>query len=162
MDIKVVSGVVVLYGSRMHTAYALLERAVGGQEIARDAYGKPYFPRRPDLHFSLSHSGGLALCGVGTGPLGVDIELVRPRRAGLPRYALTDLEHGDYLARGGGWGDFCALWTRREAWVKYTGLGVARSRGRDMPGGLLLREFQGDIWRAAVCAQEEIGPILWE
>ena len=52
--------------------------------VARTAEGKPWFPQYPQLHFNLSHSRGLALCGAGECPLGVDVERVRPRREGLP------------------------------------------------------------------------------
>ena len=152
---------VSLYISQTRSAYQLLEQAAGRLEIARGQYGKPFFPGRPDLHFNLSHSGGLALCALGDEPVGADIEWVRPRRAGLPRYALTPGEYGEFLARGGGWDAFYALWTRREAWVKYTGLGVARSRGREIPGALRLYPLEGEGWRGAVCTAGELGPLRW-
>ena len=51
--------------------------------------GKPALTDLP-LYFNLSHSGPFALLGVSDAPLGVDVERVKPRRAGLPRYALSD------------------------------------------------------------------------
>ena len=61
-------------------AYGLLARLLAAEyglpglpELARREGGKPFFPGRPDLHFNVSHSGGLALCGVGSASLGVDI-----------------------------------------------------------------------------------------
>ena len=54
-------------------------------EIARSPRGKPFFPGWPGRGLSLSHSGGLALCALSDdGPVGADIEVVRPRRPGLP------------------------------------------------------------------------------
>ena len=68
-------------------AYALLGELLRAEyglgvlpAMARGADGKPYFPGEPELHFNVSHSGGLALCGAGEAPLGVDVEVLRPRR----------------------------------------------------------------------------------
>ena len=53
-------------------AYALLGELLRAEyglgvlpAMARGADGKPYFPGEPELHFNVSHSGGLALCGAG-------------------------------------------------------------------------------------------------
>ena len=53
-------------------------------ELARSGRGKPYFRNWPEKWFSLSHSGGLTLCALSDdGPVGVDVEVERPRRPGL-------------------------------------------------------------------------------
>ena len=92
--------------------------------VEREENGKPFFPSAPGLHFNLSHSGGLALCGAGGAPLGVDVELVRPRRAGLAKYVLSEAEYAWFQQQGGGWGAFYTLWTLKEARVKCTGRGL--------------------------------------
>ncbi len=46
--------------------------------VARREKGKPWFPDRPEIRFNISHSGPLALCAVGSGEVGADIEEVRP------------------------------------------------------------------------------------
>lgn len=59
-------------------------------ELARSGRGKPYFRHWPEKWFSLSHSGGLTLCALSDdGPVGVDVEVERPRRPGLMAYALS-------------------------------------------------------------------------
>lgn len=130
--------------------------------IANTSLGKPYFPDFPEIQFSLSHSGNLMLCALGGFPVGADIEIIKPRQAGLPRYALTAPEYDRYLKTGGDWPAFYDLWTQKEAWCKYTGRGLL-DRQTDLPStGLYLGAYAGDTWRAAVCA-EEIPPkeILW-
>lgn len=129
---------------------------------ARTAEGKPWFPDLPHLHFNLSHSGGLALCGVDEHPLGVDVERVRPRRAGLARFVCSEREYAWFQQQGGDWGSFYTLWTLKEARVKCTGSGL-RQAPRSIrvpllvPGqtakldGLIFRAYGGAGWRAAVC-----------
>ena len=103
-------------------AWALLARKLGERfawaqlpPVARTDSGKPWFPQYPQCHFNLSHSGGLALCGVGEHPLGVDVERVRPRREGLARYVLSEEEYAWFTLRGGDWGSLYTLWTLKEA-----------------------------------------------
>ena len=36
--------------------------------------GHPYFENRPDLHFSLSHAGKMAMCALADTPVGCDVE----------------------------------------------------------------------------------------
>ena len=46
-------------------------------EITTDGRGKPYFPERPDWHFSLSHTRGFVLAAVSAAPVGADVQLRR-------------------------------------------------------------------------------------
>lgn len=158
-------------------AWALLARMLGGTglpAIGRTEDGKPFFLQKPDLHFNLSHSGGLALCGVGRVPLGVDVEQVRPRRAGLARYVLSEEEFAWFQSRGGDWGSLYTLWTLKEARVKCLGTGLRqapRTIGVPLlqPGqsgkldGLNFRAYGGEGWRAAVCTagDEPLPQRLW-
>lgn len=131
--------------------------------IARTERGKPYFPGYPHLHFSVSHSGSLSLCALGEAPLGADIERVRPRSAGLPRYALSDREYAWFQSRGSRWEDFYALWTLKEARAKCTGEGIFRVSARELsvpllePGegadreGFSFAALGGEGWRGALC-----------
>lgn len=150
-------------------AYGLLAELLAAEyglpglpELERQAGGKPFFPQRPDLHFNLSHSGSLALCGAGTAPLGVDLEVVRPRRAGLARYICSPEEYAWYEELGGDWESLYTIWTLKEARVKCTGEGLrqrpeAIAVPRLGPGqtgeleGLIFRSYAGNGWRGAVC-----------
>ncbi len=131
-------------------------------EIARLPRGKPWFPAAAHIRFNLSHSGSLALCAVSDGEVGVDMETVRPRRAGLPRFALTPAEYAEYLQNGGTWEAFYTLWTRKEAWYKYTGEGIHPHPSKlSVPDGALIRSYAGDGWRCAVCAAQPASEIEW-
>lgn len=149
--------------------YALLSQAVATEyglaplpEVARTEAGKPYFPALPQLHFNISHTKGLILCALSDRPVGVDIETVRPRRASLPRFALSQEEYRRYEALGGDWSAFYILWTQKEAWCKYTGLGLQALWGQAPPSHLYYGTYTGDTWRAAVCGEEPAPTsILW-
>ena len=123
-------------------AYALLAEAalqVWGMAalpgIARLPGGKPVFPDHPDQHFSLSHSGGLALVALSDRPVGADIEVIRPRSPGLPAYVCRGAEYDRFLALGGDWPAFYTLWTEKESLLKYTGEGLKALRRSALPAG---------------------------
>lgn len=137
-------------------------------ETAHGPMGKPWFPSCPHISFNLSHSGAYALCALSDGPVGVDIEAVRPRPLRLPAYVLTEEEYRWYQGHGGGWGAFYTLWTRKESWCKYAGESAARPKTICPPlpgeraGALVVHSFSGDGWRAALCtAEQEKLDILW-
>lgn len=130
--------------------------------LGRGAEGKPCFPDHPHLQFNLSHSGALLLCALSARPVGVDIECIRPRREGLFRYALTEAEHARFQALGGDWPAFYTLWTRKEAWCKYTGLGLRRQWKQTPPENPFARSYAGPGWKAAVWGEEPPpDEIIW-
>jgi 4'-phosphopantetheinyl transferase len=148
-------------------AYALLSAAaerVWGLEtlpqLVRLPGGKPVFARDPGHHFSLSHSGPLALCALSDRPVGADLELVRPRSAKLPAYVFRGEQYDRFLALGGGWDAFYTLWTETESILKYTGDGLKALRRCALPPGCALTDLSGEGWRAAVCGHETA--ILYE
>lgn len=155
-------------------AYALLERGVREEwklsplpEIVRLSGGKPCFSHFPNLHFNLSHSGGLALCALGDSPVGVDIQIVKDTwREELPRRVCSREELAWLDGQEDRWGAFAQLWSLKEARVKYTGEGLRAGvrevavplpeEGRSLYelDGLFFRIFSGCGWRGAVCAAE--------
>jgi len=100
--------------------------------FAYTAWGKPWLPHCPDLHFNLSHSLNRGLLALRWGsPVGVDIEWHRPcpvRR--LAQRWFTPAEVA-WLARRDPQEQVAAffrLWTLREAWGKYGGRGIGAWR----------------------------------
>ncbi len=88
------------------------------------------------FHFNVSHSGQYVLCAVSKQPIGVDIEQVKPFRAGLVgRYFTGDeaayIWGGDPLPTAESVRDpeicarFYRTWTAKEAYVKMTGTGIS-------------------------------------
>lgn len=160
----------VIYGVRgedgRRLARPLLERAAAlcwGWDVlppvGRSPRGKPFFPGREDCFFSLSHSGGIALCALSDGPVGVDVELVRPRRAGLPAYVLS---RGELARFDGSWEEFYRLWTLKESWCKREDVPLFPPRDVPAQPPCPHKSYAGEGWRAAVCCcGMPPGEIVW-
>lgn len=92
--------------------------------------GKPFLRApRPLPYFNLSHSGSTAALGVcRTASLGLDIEVVRQVRDGLARrfFAAAEVAELEALEAEHQQHAFFRCWTRKEAFLKATGEGIAR------------------------------------
>ncbi|MFF4399821.1 4'-phosphopantetheinyl transferase family protein [Streptomyces sp. NPDC001480] len=120
----------------------------GAVRFTRGPWGKPEVPVPGAPHFSLSHSGELALLALASRPVGVDVEHLRST-LDVRRLARRFFPRGEreWVERDGPEA-FGALWTRKEACVKAAGgrlaegmaLPVAhrtrQARVRGGPGGL--------------------------
>lgn len=87
------------------------------------AHGKPFFREAPQLHFNISHSGGLWACAFADSPVGVDVQRHCPiRREAIARRFFCP-EEVDWLRRTQ-YAAFFDLWTAKESYLKYTGQGL--------------------------------------
>lgn len=103
--------------------------------------GKPFLADHPDIHISISDSGGYVVCAFAPVPVGIDLQEIRSlHRTPLQladrfftkdEYEMLQGEH-DGQARAD---LFCRLWTIKESCLKCTGHGLG--------GGLNL--FQPDF-----------------
>lgn len=91
--------------------------------------GKPYLKNHPDVHFNLGHSADRAVYAVAGNELGVDIELIKQVRDWQKiSERFFSLRESDELRRLGPdqqMAGFFACWTRKEAYIKATGEGLA-------------------------------------
>jgi 4'-phosphopantetheinyl transferase len=125
--LKTVSAKALTVGAEM-----LLQKAVaqsygihGPLAIKVGMDGKPWLRDYPEICFNLSHSGHYVACGLGSRPVGVDIQKMERPNLKLARRFFAPSE-ADWLwalpaekqTRG-----FCDLWALKEAYIKYTGKG---------------------------------------
>jgi 4'-phosphopantetheinyl transferase len=92
--------------------------------------GKPFLPARPSVQFNVSHSGDLALIAMASGSaIGVDVEQIRvfPHMEQVARqsFRAQDFAKWVQLPVGAREQEFYRMWTRREAYGKATGEGLA-------------------------------------
>ena len=78
----------------------------------------------PELHFSISHSGGRWVCAFADAPVGLDLQVHRPcRRVALARRFFAP-EEAEWLRSRGEAACF-DRWCAKESWLKYTGRGLS-------------------------------------
>lgn len=126
-------------GRRYRVAHGLM-RTLLGQCLQRPPQtlefefgprGKPRL-RNSALEFNLAHSGELGLLAVsGSSPVGVDVEQLRPMPDGLDIarrfFSAREVAMFEDVAATEHDVAFFNLWTRKEAWLKATGEGIAES-----------------------------------
>lgn len=83
--------------------------------------GKP-FVRGCSHQFNISHSGDHVLCAIHAGEIGVDIERIRPVPQKVFKNVCTPAEQ-QYI--GNDPIRFAEIWTRKEAYAKLDGRGLA-------------------------------------
>ena len=149
--------------SGSETVYALLKSVFlvhfdsDFPEIEKTPNGKPYFPNRRDVHFSLSHTETHVLCALSDAPVGCDIEaLSRKVSTRALTYFSTPDEQNLF--------DPLELWTLKESYVKFIGGTFATIRtlkfSRDdekviLPDPLAIaRTYTIDGCLATVCGYE--------
>ncbi|MEE1238392.1 MAG: 4'-phosphopantetheinyl transferase superfamily protein [Acutalibacteraceae bacterium] len=103
------------------------------KNMIKDIYGREEFsveynengkPLLDFCFFSISHSGGFAVCAVSDSPVGVDIE----RMCGFKKrekYMLFTVRESEYVNECDCESRFCTLWTRKEALIKAKGGKIA-------------------------------------
>lgn len=108
----------------------------GSLRIAPGEDGKPMLSDYPDIHYNLSHSGHYVVCGLGSQPVGVDIQKMERPNLKLARrfFASSEADWLWALPAGQQTRGFYDLWALKEAYMKYTGKGF----------GLPLHAFQVD------------------
>ncbi len=103
--------------------------------FGRDANGKPTLLDVAGIDFNLSHSGAMALVAVTTGAVvGVDVEDPRP----VPEMQGVAESHFATEEQSALWTvpeperlqTFYRIWTRKEAYVKATGVGIGPALAR--------------------------------
>ncbi len=109
-----------------------LQQAPASLEFSYGKHGKPFLSGEnasSGLGFNLSHSASLAVYAIAEGRnLGIDVEHVRPESAGediarrfFSAREVSDLQSLPAEARVEG---FFHCWTRKEAYLKATGMGL--------------------------------------
>ncbi len=131
--------------------------------IQKDGFGKPFFPGRPDVFFSLSHTNSHVLCAIGGAPVGADIQTHRPVSARLREQTTGEEERQLF--------DFFDLWCLKESYIKFKGRynGLLRETCFGLESGRITAPEDGISCRvyhsipgctAAVCYVGEYEPRL--
>ena len=141
--------------------------APAGARLLKDEQGRPFLPDFPSLDVSVSHADGLTVVAVGTTRLGVDLECTARMRdpLGMARRFFTEGEQAEVLAAADKTLAATGVWTRKEAFGKREGSGLAAALGECTAtrGGGCFRtcriEDSGKRFLLTFCADEEAIPV---
>lgn len=121
----------VLKKQAQSAAAGLLQNHLFGNDASYDYtdLGKPFLTDHR-AHFSIAHSGKWVGIAVSDRNIGMDIQTLSPIRPKVFQRAFTADEQryiGTDISR------FTELWTRKEAYAKYTGQGMAKQFASPLP-----------------------------
>ncbi len=138
-----------------------------GVDTTYDSRGRPCIPGHPSLSCSLSHSGHLVVAAVGSAPIGVDIERIRPRHQAMIGY-VAGSEEVDLVSSFRTAAELVTrVWTIKEAALKSGGWGLrippraARIRRRKGASSVdVSLRWQAIRWRITVWSISTRGASL--
>lgn len=103
----------------------MIRRSIGDTPVVFGDHGKPYAADN-SRYFSVSHSGDLVAVAVDTAEVGMDAEeLPDDNRLRIADRFYHANERGYVHAAEDQPRAFCRVWTRKEAYLKYTGEGIS-------------------------------------
>jgi len=142
---------------------------------AEGTFGKPYFPSHPDVHFSVSHSGGIWICAFADREVGCDVQDHRTndkpeRLCRLAKRWFSGNERRHLEECGYEPAEFYRIWARKEAYVKFTGAGIGEGKFTEFDvispiNGCVMRDIvlpYGQPHAAAVVCADEFDVELRE
>lgn len=88
--------------------------------------GKPFLENNKDYHFNITHTHNMIAVAVSNNPVGVDVEKVREIDLGIAKRFFTECEL-NYIEKDRNriYERFFEIWTKKEAYIKYTGKGLS-------------------------------------
>ena len=92
--------------------------------IKKNEFGKPYIEENSSIKFNISHCDGIAVCGVGGGECGVDVEKIRTFNKKVAmricsKEELQCIDDSTYPEK-----QFFIYWTLKESLGKALGVGL--------------------------------------
>jgi 4'-phosphopantetheinyl transferase len=125
-----------LLGERLGVAPDALEFVREPCPLCGALHGRPAV-KGADVHFSVARRPGVALIGIAAEPVGVDVEVVAADGTVEDVEVLLHRAERDELAESAPSDQpllFARIWTRKEAYLKGIGSGVADDLARDYLG----------------------------
>ena len=87
-------------------------------------HGKPYLTNYEGVYFNISHCREAVVVGVSGKEVGIDAEGKRSFSESLLKRAYNEEEQASVMKATEPEKEFARLWTRKEAWFKWTGTGI--------------------------------------
>lgn len=95
-------------------------------DIAKNKFGKPYLQNHQNIHFNISHSGNLVVCGIASCDIGIDVEKKEKIQYETIIESFSILEKNYVLSSDEFSSErFLKLWTLKESYLKCKGVGLS-------------------------------------
>ena len=91
----------------------------------KQEHGKPYLKGNPEFYFSLSHTKNAIAAAFSECEVGVDLERVKAIDCRVAKRAFSPKEQTHVLSHQNKDLAFYEVWTRKEAYLKWTGTGLS-------------------------------------
>ncbi len=126
----------ILVGAALakHMIWETFQIPLSRQHISYGPHGKPYLRDSPNVQFNISHSGQYVACAVADRPVGIDVQVIGAYRPDVAVRVCSDEELAGIGASDDPAFEFTKLWTRKEAYLKMLGCGIAGGI-RELPTG---------------------------
>lgn len=122
----------------------------GDYVYLEDKYGKPYFKGNP-IYFSLSHSGDYVAVAINDSPVGVDIQVIKDVDYDLlSKKIMSNQEHQVYLTTNDKIKYFYKIFTSKEAYSKFVGIGLKIDFKQVLPGMMRIEFLENNHFYMAV------------
>lgn len=107
--------------------YGLKETQFDKLQFTAGVHGKPCLKDFPQIHYNISHTDGMVICGFSNREIGVDVERIHPYGEGILRKVLSDSESSFLLGlpQEERIEYFFKIWTLKESYGKAVGCGIA-------------------------------------
>ena len=86
--------------------------------------GKPYLSNYPHIHFNISHCECGCVCTIADGPVGIDIQNVRPFLWSVANHCCSEEEKQWLKDCANPAAEFTKIWTMKESYLKMKGTGI--------------------------------------
>lgn len=122
--------------------------------ILKTEKGKPYIENE-NIFFNITHSGNLKAVAIGQSKVGIDAEFLRkPNLKVAKRFTKPEQ---DYILENDSDNRFFEIWTKKEAYLKYKGVGLSYGLDKfnvlEMPS--MFKTFEMDGYIITVCSESE-------
>ncbi len=143
----------ILLDFALQSSYGIQEKLI----ISKTEIDKPYF-KNSDVKFSISHSEDYVAVAVSDNEIGVDIEKItdKSRDNMIDRFFIPSEQEFYYNSEDKA-AAFAVLWTRKEAYLKYTSKGITEGlSGYDVTKSTeLFHEFSHDGYQICLYSKEK-------
>ena len=116
-----------LYTELMVRYFAIKKLNISNKDIIfkKNRYGKPYLRNFPKFHFNLSHTRNAIAVAFSDKEIGIDIERIKFADFRIADRFFT-IQEREYMNKSADKDyAFYKIWTRKEAYVKWKGIGFA-------------------------------------